>query len=452
MKRFFHNLRTLAVVAVAGMAVLATSCNDNNEENQGAVEITERVAALEERLDNEMTVLQALIDETELVGCEQDADGAWVVTLANEETVTIACATDACALTVVEENGSYYWATPADGALVDGNGDKIPFDAEVEIGVGKDAKGGTYVSFDGGNSWVAVAGEIALFAGISVEDNTATFALSGGQNFEVSLSNVLSGVAVRIGDITCNMAGTIVYIPIVAGEDVNMFKVAYINDGEEWTENWGGSPENAKKVLADAYIWQYGDWCPNYINIAELENNTIVVDNVPAADKMAHILVMAMDAAGNASKVVYTTYTPTGGIQMIYSDEEGYDYGKPNVTYKGIVEEDYLLFNIEFTEGTAMLWINALDREYTASKSPYELVELLTSGWMGTQEMATGGDYKIYYRKCLGSVEYPCALVLTWRDKDGKCHETILDYEIIQAAQEDIDRLYNEEEGTVTPR
>lgn len=446
MKRFFHNLKTLAVVALAGVAVLATSCDDNNEENQGGTEITERVAALEKRLVSEIAVLQALIDEA-VVDCEPNADGGWVVTLADDATITVSCATGTCALAIVEEGGSYYWATPAGEALVDGEGNKISIAGDVCVG--KDAEGDTYVSFDEGNSWIAVEGELALFTAITAENDTVTFALSGGESFDVTLA---PSFAVTLGEISCNVAGTVVYIPLTLTGNMTQIKVAYINEGSDWTELWGGTPASAKKVFATAYYTQYGEWCPEFIQMEQLENNTIVVDNVPVAGKLAHIFVMGFDAASNTTDIVYTTYTPTGGIQMIYSDESGYDYGMPNVTYEGLVEEDYLSFNVEFTEGTDMIWINTLNKEYTASRFASELVELMTSGWMSTKEMTEGGGYKTYYRNGMGTAEYPTAIVYTWRDKNGKCHEAVFNYEVIEAAQADIDALYGEDEGTVTPR
>lgn len=451
MKRFFRNLKSLAAVAMCGVAALAISCDNGTDTPEPHIHI-ERVDALESSLNNEVALLQALMEEGSVVGCEQDADGNWAVTLDSEEVITISCATGECALAVVEENGAYYWATLTNGqavALVDGNGGKIAVAGNAQMWIGKDEEGDIYVSLDGGSNWTAVVGEVALFTNVAVEDNTATFTLSGGKSFEVALAPKF---AVTVGEISCNVAGTVVYIPITITETVTQIKVAYINEGVDWTESWGGSPESAKEVFANAYYTQYGEWCPEFMQIEQLENNTIVVDNVPESGKLAHIFVMGIDAKSNTTPIVYKTYTPEGGIQMLYSDESGYDYGMPAVTYTGVVDEDYLSFSIEFTEGTDRVWINTLDKEYTGSRTPYELVELMTSGWMSTQEMTESGTYKRYYRNCMGSSDYPCALVYIWKDKNGKCHEAVLNYEVIEAAQNDIDALYNEEEGGVNPR
>ncbi len=453
MKRLFYDLKSFVVVALLGVAALTISCDNGTENPEPAgVEIAERLEASENRLSAEVALLQALINEEEVVACEQGEDGAWTVTFADEQVITISCVAGANALAIVEENGSYYWATIKDGqavALTDANGAKIAVADNADVWVGKDADGKTYVSFDGGNSWIAVTGEFALFTNVVVEDNTATFTLAGGKSFTVTLPE--DGVKVVIGEVTCNATGSVVYIPLTFTDNATLFRVAYINDGEDWTETWGGSPQSAAEKLAKAYMWQYGDW-PLFMHISELVNNSIVIENTPTPDQLAHILVIAVDDAGNMSRAAYTTYTPVDDLELIYADEEGYEYGKPNMSYAGIVDEDFLSFTIEFTEGTDRIWVNTLDDEYTNGRYPYELVELMTSGWMSTREMTESGSYSKYYRNCIGSTDYPCALIVTWKDKNGIYHEAFRDYEVIKAAKPDIDMLSGVESGEVDPR
>lgn len=456
MMRLFHNLKNSVVVALLGVAALTISCDNGTEDPEPAgVEIAERLEATEGRLITEVALLQALIDGEEVAVCEQGEDGAWTVTFADEQVMTVSCVANANALAVVEENGGYYWATIKDGeavALTDANGAKIAVADNADIWVGKDADGKTYVSFDGGNCWIAVTGEFALFTNVVVENNTATFTLTGGKSFTVTLpEDDASGVKVEIGEITCNATGSVVYVPLTFTDNATLFKVAYINDGKDWTETWGGSPQSAAEKLATAYMWQYGEW-PLIMHISELENNSIVVENAPAPGQLAHILIIAMDDDGNMSRAAYTTYTPVDELELIYADEAGYEYGKPNMSYAGVVDEDFLSFTIEFTEGTDRIWVNTLDDEYTSGRYPYELVELMTSGWMSSHEMTESGSYSKYYRNCIGSTDYPCALIVTWKDKNGIYHEAFRDYEVIEAAKPDIDRLSGVESGDVDPR
>lgn len=200
MKRFFRNLKTLALVAMVGVATLATSCNQDELDQIKAdlSDLTERVDALEQKLDTEIAALQALIGDAKadhvaaVVACEKDADGNWVVTLANGTVLNLSCATNS-ALTVVEIEGAYYWAQVVDGeavAMVDADGNNIAVAAGAQVR--QDADGRTEVSLDGGQTWVAVAGEVALFTNVVVENNAVTFTLAGGKSFTVALPEQFS--------------------------------------------------------------------------------------------------------------------------------------------------------------------------------------------------------------------------------------------------------------------
>lgn len=225
MKRFFRNLKTLAMVAVVGFATLTVSCYDDAElrdsiakNEQSITDLTARVEALEIKLGNEVTALKALIesevasleeaieaveDKIVVADCQQGADGTWVLTLTSGEEVTIYPEAKQNGLTVVEENGVYFWAEVVDGVvtkLVDDNGNayavhhatvipeiEIP-ECHAEPQVRTNADGFTEVSFDGGLTWHQMGGgDTGLFQSVNVTENSLTFVLNGGEEFTVTL-------------------------------------------------------------------------------------------------------------------------------------------------------------------------------------------------------------------------------------------------------------------------
>lgn len=228
MKRFFRNLKTLAMVAVVGFSTLAVSCYDDTELREGIKQNTEdlaaltaRVEALEIKLGNEVNALKALIadeiakvndaieaveDKIVIADAEKNADGEWILTLANGETVTVYPKYQENhngLLTVVKENGVYYWAQIVDGEpvkLTDANGNAYMFHhatvvPEIEIPEGHAAPevrvndaGYTEVSFDGGQTWHQMGGgDTGLFESVIATETSITFVLNGGQEFTVTL-------------------------------------------------------------------------------------------------------------------------------------------------------------------------------------------------------------------------------------------------------------------------
>ena len=228
MKRFFRNLKTLAMVAVVGFATLASSCayddtelrDSINANTESIADLTARVEALEIKLGNEVNALKALIadeiakvndaieaveDKIVIASAEKNADGEWILTLADGETVTVYPEyqeNNNGLLTTVKENGVYYWAQIVDGVatkLVDANGNGYAVHHATvvpEIPEGHDAPqvrvndaGFNEVSFDGGQNWIQLGGggDAGLFQSVVATDESITFILNGGQEFTVTL-------------------------------------------------------------------------------------------------------------------------------------------------------------------------------------------------------------------------------------------------------------------------
>lgn len=255
MKRFFRNLKTLAMAAVVGVASLAVSCSEPYDDTQIKADIADlqsRVEALEIKLTQEVNVLKALIDAevAELNGAiddaiagandaiaaveakiaildyEQNADGSWTLTTKDGETINIYPKfeeNNEGLLTVIEENGVYYWAQIKDGqavALVDADGNKyaahhatvvpeFPTIPECEyvapiVTETKNEDGTTnyQVSFDGGNKYYPLGGAgdviinettqcdcVTLFEDVelSKDGKSLTLTLNGGRTFTTTL-------------------------------------------------------------------------------------------------------------------------------------------------------------------------------------------------------------------------------------------------------------------------
>ncbi|MBR2424598.1 MAG: hypothetical protein IKB18_05450 [Tidjanibacter sp.] len=251
MKRFFKNLKAMALVAVVGVA--AVSCAeayDDTELKQQVADLAERVTNLEERLDNEVAALRALIDE-KVALAEVQEDGAWKFTLADGKTLTLYPEYVENGLTVVTEDGVQYWAK-VDGnvttIITDANGNKVAFHNAPELRV--NAEGIIEVSVDGGKSWVATQAP-SLFAAIDVKENHACLTLQNGEvlkfalyeqvAFNVNASTVFVGVG-ETEKVSMTLDGIVEIVPLVVptgwtvevdGVTLSVTAPAAVEQGEE---------------------------------------------------------------------------------------------------------------------------------------------------------------------------------------------------------------------------
>lgn len=239
MKRFFRNLKTLAMVAMVGVASLAVSCSQPYDDTQIKADIADlqtRVEALEVGLKNQLQTVKDLIDAevAELNGAigdamdaieaveakiaildyEQNADGSWTLTTKGGEEIVVYPQyqeNNEGLLTVVKEGNTYYWAQIVDGqavVLVDADGNKYaahhatvvpevehPECEYVEPQVVKEDEGGYKVSFDGGKTWYPLGGgnvtveASCLFEDVYISEDGKTLSLTinGGQTFTTTL-------------------------------------------------------------------------------------------------------------------------------------------------------------------------------------------------------------------------------------------------------------------------
>ena len=126
MKRFFTNLKTLAVVGVAALAVSCAEAYDDTDLRNEVAKLAERVQTLEDRWEEEVAALRALIDE-KVALAEVKEDGAWQFTLSDGKTLTLYPEYAENGLTLITEGGVKYWAKVEGNvvtALTDAQGNK----------------------------------------------------------------------------------------------------------------------------------------------------------------------------------------------------------------------------------------------------------------------------------------------------------------------------------------
>lgn len=191
MKKFFTNLKAMAtrmlVVALVGVAAVScTEAYDDTDLKAQVAELTERVTELEDRLDEEVVALRALID-AKVAFAEVAEDGAWQFTLSDGESLTLYPEYVENGLTIVTEGGVQYWAK-VEGSVVtiltDADGNKVAFHNAPELRVS--AEGKIEVSVDGGKSWIATTVP-SLFAAIDVKENHACVTLHSGEVLRFAL-------------------------------------------------------------------------------------------------------------------------------------------------------------------------------------------------------------------------------------------------------------------------
>ena len=228
MKRFFRNLKTLAMCALVGVATLAVSCSEAYDDTlikQDIEDLKNRVEALEIKLTNEVNALKALIaaEVAELEGAvaavdakiaildyTANADGSYTLTTKGGENITIYPQftenNDNLLTVMTDGRGDYYWAQIVNGvpvALTDANGNKYYVHNATQLPVipeatqvRQDADGANEVSFDGGQTWYKLGGggDLGLFQSVTVSEDgkSLTFVLNGGQSFTTSLPEEFS--------------------------------------------------------------------------------------------------------------------------------------------------------------------------------------------------------------------------------------------------------------------
>ena len=200
-----------SVALIGGMA----SCTFDDTALQNSIDdLTSRVEALEDfqkQVQGDIASLQAIISKLNssvtVNNVVDNGDGSWTINFSDGTSVTIRNGQDGedgltpPSITVVEEDGTYYWAYEnADGTtdfILDDGGNKIPVTGEAPQ-VRINDYGYWEISTDGGKTWEDTgvkaeggSGE-SIFSDVTVKDGYMYLTLSDGTEIRIPLTAELA--------------------------------------------------------------------------------------------------------------------------------------------------------------------------------------------------------------------------------------------------------------------
>ena len=206
---------TSALVSVALIGGMASCTFDDTDLQNSIDDLTSRVEALEnfqEQVQGDIASLQDIISKLNssvtVNNVVDNGDGSWTINFSDGTSVTIRNGQDGedgltpPSITVVEEDGTYYWAYEnADGTIkfiLDDNGNKIPVSGEApQVRINPDS-GNWEISSDGGKTWENTgvkaeggAGD-SFFSGVYVEGGILYLVLADGTVIEVPMTAELA--------------------------------------------------------------------------------------------------------------------------------------------------------------------------------------------------------------------------------------------------------------------
>lgn len=189
--------RGLLLTALAGTTMF-TSCGDDFDDSElknRLDQVENRLTQLENKLKSEVEALKEMLSGTTIASATK-ADGVWTIVLSDGQTITVGDNGSAPLVSVVEENGTYYWTINGE-VMTDASGEKI----SVEGGAPSlciDASTKEWlVSPDGGKTWfgTGITGENAsIFQKVSADSDYVYFTLADGTELAIA-----KGEAVKNG-------------------------------------------------------------------------------------------------------------------------------------------------------------------------------------------------------------------------------------------------------------
>ena len=252
MRKIFTTLKSVVAATVISAMALATSCSYDDTAIKNDVEkikgdlatLTQRVDALEDKLDEQVKGLQDLINGKVVVTGVETVNGTTTVTLSDGSSFEIPAAGAATGadytIGAYEVDGAWYWAVFYNGAfheLLVVDGAYVPVFAEegeacaCELVFSVDQEtGNLLVSIDGGANWVdsglpaqQVAGACVFQSVVVNEDGSVTFTLADGTSFNVAYAELVEFEAAKSA-VYVKVAETVA-IPFAindAVEDINV--------------------------------------------------------------------------------------------------------------------------------------------------------------------------------------------------------------------------------------
>ena len=330
MRKFYSTLKSVVAAALVGAMALSVSCSYNDTDLRNEMEqiktdlasLTERVAALEDKLDEQVAGLTELINGKVVVtGVETEGD-VTTVTLSDgssfviDNTKSTAVAGDDYTIGAKEDGGVYYWAVYVNGNFKEFllvNGEKVAVFAEeaeaceLKMEVREDGK--LYVSIDGGATWVSTelpAEQVSgacVFQGVVVnEDGSVTFTLADGTSFNVAYAEIVEFEAAKSA-IYVKAAETVA-IPFAindAVEDINVMNTPL---------GWKAEVVDTRAVGGMDFVLNITGPAKNFLQYAEKSGKVAIHFNTAAgACKVMSVdvelaeITMDVDKAGNITIV-----------------------------------------------------------------------------------------------------------------------------------------------------
>ncbi len=229
MRKIFTTLKSVVAGTLVAAMALSVSCSYDDTGVKNEIEkiktdlatLTERVDALEDKLDDQVASLTELINGKVVVTDVETNGDVTTVTLSDGSSFVIdnskstAVAGDDYTIGAYADGGVYYWAVFKNGnfdKFLEVDGQKVavfPAEGEQTEGCACDLKmevredGKLYVSIDGGATWVSTelpAEQVSgacVFTGVVVDGDKVTFTLADGTTFDVQKAELVEFEAAK---------------------------------------------------------------------------------------------------------------------------------------------------------------------------------------------------------------------------------------------------------------
>lgn len=204
--KFYRSMAAAAVsvFAIGGLTFVSCDKYDDTELRNSIDDLNSRVESLEEMvtaLQGDVDAINNLLESGKVIqSITPNEDGTeYTITYVGDNTQAdvIKVGSGNPVVTVIEENGTYYWGLVDEDGTVShilGSDNKIPVaDAVPVMQVTEDGK--LQISMDNGSSWTDTGvdvNDIATFKSVEIGDGEVTFTLQNDTKFSVSMTTELT--------------------------------------------------------------------------------------------------------------------------------------------------------------------------------------------------------------------------------------------------------------------
>lgn len=246
---FFRTL-ALAAFVVFSLGGVLVSCDkfDDTELKESISDLEDRVTALEEavaQLQGDVTAIESLLEEGKVIKSVTDnGDGTYTIAYVDsEETDVITVGTGNPVITVIDEDGVYYWAKVNENGEAEhllGADNKLPVSEQPGTLKFKVDEGALLVSTDGGATWTDAGVtlsedyDFATFKSVTYDGDYVVFTLQDGTEIRV----------LRSDELTCDILSGKVMFQYGETKSVSVdaggYIVSEVTAPEGWTVKFNG--------------------------------------------------------------------------------------------------------------------------------------------------------------------------------------------------------------------